>query len=123
MLYKGIDLRMLGHPVKKDVFFTTDTTCVNNSLKMIVYTNYYERPFNSSFGSNIRALLFELADEDTSSVVRDRLISAIQKWEPRVVIEDVRSSVVENSLDVSIYYRIQNKAEVTKVDVRLRLNR
>jgi phage baseplate assembly protein W len=123
MMYMGIDLRLFGHPVKKDIFFTTDITCVNNSLKMIVNTNFYETPFNSEFGSNVRALLFELADDDTASVVKDRIINTIEKWEPRVVIENVTASVSEHTLVVSIYYRLQNRTEVTKVDVSLRLNR
>lgn len=122
-LYKGIDLRMLGHPVKKDIFFTFDATSISNSLKMLVNTNFYERPFNSEYGSNIRALLFELSDQDTTSVAKDRLLNTINKWEPRVSVQDVVASLNEHTMNVSIYYRLLNKTEVNRVDITLRLNR
>ena len=122
-LYKDIDLKLRGHPVKKDLLFIVDSKAVTESIKMIVNTNFYERPFNSEFGGNIRALLFELADGDTAAVAKDRIISTIEKWEPRAVIEDVTAFIEDHILTVVIRFRLQNKTEVSQVDIRLRVIR
>lgn len=119
-LYKDLDSKFRGHPVKKDLLYVTDAQAVANSVKMIVMTNFYERPFNSRFGGNVRGLLFELADSDSALVIKDRVKGAIEKWEPRAVVLDVQAQLVENELKVSVHFRLLNKTEVNRTEITLR---
>lgn len=119
-LYKDLDSKFRGHPVKKDLLYVTDAQAVANSVKMIVMTNFYERPFNSRFGGNVRGLLFELADNDSTLVIKDRVKGAIEKWEPRAVVLDVQAQLVENELRVSVHFRLLNKTEVNRTEITLR---
>ena len=122
-LYKDLDSKFRGHPVKKDLLYVTDAQAIANSIKMIVMTNFYERPFNAKFGGNVRGLLFELADEDTASVVKDRVKSTIEKWEPRAVVEDVQTKLSDTELMVTIHFRLLNRLEVNRTEITLRTAR
>lgn len=123
-LYIDFDSKFRGHPVKKDLFLVTDSQSVANSIKMIVMTNFYERPFNSQFGGNLSGLLFELADEDAAGTVKERIKFTLQKWEPRAQIEDIQSVTIgDHELQVSVFFRLLNKTEVNRTDITLRVAR
>lgn len=123
MLYRDLDLKMRGHPVKQDLFWVTDAQAVSNSIKMLINTNFYERPFNSDMGANLRALLFELADEDTEGVAKDRAKRAIERWEPRAVIESISSRLIEHTITVQIRFRLVNSSTVNTTTIALRVLR
>ena len=122
-LFLDIDMKMRGHPVKKDTVFVTDAQAVSNSIKMLVLTNYYERPFNSELGGNITALLFELADEDTSGSAESRVTELLQKYEPRCEIVSVQAENCDHTLVVSINFRIINSTQVNTTSISLKLTR
>ena len=47
------------HPIRKDINKVTNQMAVINSIKNIILTSHYEKPFQPEFGSNVRKLLFE----------------------------------------------------------------
>ena len=60
--FRDLDLSFNIHPVRKDVNVHKSERAVINSIKNLVLTNHYERPFQPELGSNIRRLLFENVD-------------------------------------------------------------
>ena len=64
--YKDLDLNFLIHPVRKDINKHKDEMAVINSIKNLMMTNHYERPFQPDLGSNVRRLLFENLDKITA---------------------------------------------------------
>ena len=62
----------------KDLTLKQDNDAVKRSLRNIMLTNNYERPFKPNFGANLRGLLFELADDITKYEMRNQIIEAIQ---------------------------------------------
>ena len=58
--YSDLDLTFNMHPGKKDLLISTGEIAVVRALKNLLLTNYYEKPFNPDYGSNIRKLLREL---------------------------------------------------------------
>ena len=108
-LYSDLDLFMNQHPVKKDVTTKKDSDAIKRSIKNIILTNKFERPFKPNFGASVRNMLFEL---DSQRQVRrftkdiEKLISAL---EPRV--NNVRVNVGEmesNTLNMTVFYNITN---------------
>ncbi len=84
--FKDLDLSFNIHPVKKDINKHVDEQAVINSLKNIILTNHYEKPFNPDYGSNIRALLFENIDSITAITLEREILQTIENFEPRVSV-------------------------------------
>ena len=52
----------MKHPVTGDIAFLSDVESVKRSIRNLVNTNFYEKPFHPEIGSNIRSILFEACD-------------------------------------------------------------
>lgn len=87
--YKDIDLSFNVHPVRKDVNKHVDEQAVINSIKNIILTNHYEKPFNPDFGSNIRSMLFENIDSITAISLEREILQTIENFEPRASVSKV----------------------------------
>ena len=88
-IYSDLNLSFTKNPATKDVAKLFDVQAIKRSVKNIILTNKYERPFNSDFGCNLRGFLFENITETFLVVIKDRLSMASEKFEPRVSVEDV----------------------------------
>jgi phage baseplate assembly protein W len=108
--YKDLDLNFTIHPVKKDINKLTAERAVVNSIKNLVSTNHYEKPFNPSFGSNLRRLLFENADKFTASLIEREITEVIRNYEPRASVSSVIVSprVDENGFNVQLEFFVVN---------------
>jgi phage baseplate assembly protein W len=87
--YKDLDLNFNIHPVKKDLVKSIGERAIINSIKNLVSTNHYEKPFNPSFGSNLRRLLFENTDNFTSSLIEREITEVITNFESRARVKSV----------------------------------
>ena len=57
--YRDLDLNFNIHPLKKDINKNLDEIAVVNSIKNIVSTNFYEKPFSITLDSGrILILIF-----------------------------------------------------------------
>jgi phage baseplate assembly protein W len=116
-IYSDLNISFKAHPITGDVTRTTDVDSVIRSIKNIVSTNAYERPFKPNFGADIRSMLFEL---DTTMFGQDRvakrIANKIETFEPRV--SDVKISLDEvnrNELNMTIYFRVINSINVEEI--------
>lgn len=111
--YSDIDLTF-SKKGSGDVYKKIDAAAVKQSVKNIILTNYYEKPFNPFFGTSLRELLFELHDLGLENQVDLRVKTAIQTFEPRAKVEEVRTQWNEdqNFLDITIIFRVVNTNEL-----------
>lgn len=111
-LYRDIDLSFTAKP-NGEIYVKRDAAAVTQSLKNLIQTNYYEKPFQPFFGGNIRAMLFELVDEDSEEELAEQVMRAIDSYEPRaqVVGLDVTVNPDQNALSVTIEYQVVNTEE------------
>lgn len=120
-VFRDFDLSFSKHPLTKDVGVKTDVNAINQSIKSLISTNYYERLFQPNIGCNIRALLFEPADPITIADIRQAITDTITNHEPRVellrvAIEDQSE---KNAYLIQIIYRINYKEEPVTFNVIL----
>lgn len=101
-IYSDLNLSFTKNPATKDVARLFDVQAIKRSVKNIILTNKYERPFNSDFGCNLRGFLFENITEPLLVVIKDRISMAIEKFEPRVSVEDVFVKEEDGSNGISI---------------------
>lgn len=111
--YSDLDLDFLRHPTTNDVVSKTGNEAVKRSIRNLVFTNYYDRPFRSFIGSNVRKLLFENVDTFTAYHLEDEIKGVIAKFEPRVkdVVVRVSADLDRNGFSVNLQYVIKNREE------------
>lgn len=116
--YKDLDLNFLSHPVKKDVTKHVDEMAVINSVKNLILTNHYERPFRPDIGSNIGKLLFENMDNITATAIRREIEQTIVNFEPRVSISNIGilPDFDNNGFSVSMEFYIINRTEPITIE-------
>jgi|TARA_B100001741_G_C16175955_1_gene424530 phage baseplate assembly protein W len=107
-IYADLNLSFTKNPATKDVARLFDVQAIKRSVKNIILTNKYERPFNSDFGCNLRGFLFENITEPLLVIIKDRVAMAIEKYEPRVTVEDVvvNDDQDKNGLSIMVSFLI-----------------
>jgi phage baseplate assembly protein W len=111
--YRDLDLNFTIHPLRKDVNKNLDEVAIVNSIKNIVSTNHYEKPFQPDFGSNVRRMLFENLDNITASALEREIQQCITNYEPRVKLLGVKviPDFDNNGFNVEMQFFILNKSE------------
>jgi len=109
-VYKDFDLSLTRNPLTNDIGTKTDAAAINQSVKNIILTNFYERPFQPNFGSNISGLLFEPADAITIADMRQVIYTCLANYEPRVQVKAVviRDLIEQNSYHIEIQYDLKD---------------
>lgn len=114
--YKDLDLNFMVHPIRKDINKVTNQMAVINSIKNIILTSHYEKPFQPEFGSNVRNLLFENLDIITASALEREIEQTIRNFEPRVRVVSVKAIPDFNNNGFSVqmeFYIINQTAPVS----------
>ena len=109
-IYKDLNLNFSANPVKGDVTQVTDVIAVKRSVRNLLLTNHYDRPFHPEIGSNIPALLFENFGPITGNQLSRTIEEMISNFEPRARVETVECFPVPdtNTYDVHIYFYVEN---------------
>ena len=108
--FRDLDLNFNIHPVKKDINTFSNEYAVINSIKNLVLTNHYERPFQPELGSNIRRLLFENVDSVTAAVIENEITEVINNFEPRAQVSKVTAVPApdENRYNIELEFFVIN---------------
>lgn len=124
-IFSDLDLNFTAHPVTKDITRRYDENAIKTSLKNLILTSNYERPFHSEIGSPIKRLLFEPATPMLENMVQRAIIDVVSNFEPRVVLIDVlvNLSPDTNSLYVTIEFKIVNTESPLTLDLVLERTR
>jgi hypothetical protein len=114
--FRDLDLNFTNHPIRKDVNSFSNEYAIINSVKNLIFTQHYERPFQPSLGSNLRRMLFEPIDAITAAQIEREITEVVRNFEPRADISKViaRPSPDQNRYDVQVeFFLINNPNPVT----------
>lgn len=119
--YTDLDLNFSAHPVTGDIVKNKNINAIIGSVRNLLYTNFYERPFQPQIGSNLRRLLFEPIDSFTTNSIATDIRNTITNYEPRVSLEaiDVVPDYDNNGYNVSLTFFVQNDPEPIQVNFYL----
>jgi len=119
--YSDLDLNFGIHPVKKDLVTKKDENAIAFSIRNLILTNHYERPFNPELGSNVRKLLFEPVSVFTAFDLQKMIEQTIANFEPRARVRrvDVVPNEDNNAYDVRIEFFIDMKTNPITADFLL----
>ena len=115
--YSDLDLFFTKKTVGSDVNKVTDIQAVKRSVRNILLTNHYERPFKPNFGANLRSQLFELDGIGAKKRITKDIIESLSILEPRIgnIRVDISDSEA-NNIDVRVSYVIRNGLKQSSVD-------
>ena len=121
-IYKDFDLSFTVNPITGDLGTKSDANAIQQSIKTLINTNYFERPFQPTLGCNIRNILFEpvspVVANDLKTVINDVLVN----YEPRIVVKDIeiRDNSDTNSYFITIIYNIRSSKTINTFETVLK---
>jgi phage baseplate assembly protein W len=123
--FSDIDMGFLAHPVSRDVSKKYDENSIKQSIRNLILTKNYERPFRSNIGSQIKALLFEPITPMLTAVMKRTIENTINTYEPRVNLLDISVllSPDNNGIYVTVVFAIVNTSTPISVDLFLERTR
>ena len=120
-LYRDIALSFEKNAATSDVIVKKDVDAVKQSVKNLVLTNHYERPFHPEIGSNLRAMLFENITPQMTHAISKQIDLLIRNFEPRarLVQINVQPFIERNGYRASISFFVVNTPERVEVETFL----
>jgi Bacteriophage baseplate protein W len=104
----------LAFPLRIDptgsVALVSDHTEIRESIRLILGTAPGERPMRPEFGCGIHDLVFAPANASTAGQAIYAVQTALNRWEPRITVQDIDVSFEQNGVGVmyiSITYAIR----------------
>jgi phage baseplate assembly protein W len=123
--FTDLDLNFLAHPVTKDVTTKTDEQAIKASIRNLILTSNYEKPFHPEIGSPIKSLLFEPASPILSVLIEKAIHQTVDNYEPRVRLTNVTANLSpdSNSVYVTVEFVIVNTSVPQTVNLILNRTR
>ena len=120
-VYRDLNLDFLQNSATKDIQKITDVEAVKRSVRNLINTNHYEKPFRPEVGSNLRAMLFELISPQMNHAISKEIDLLIRNYEPRCRLVEVNSqpSIERNAYEVTISFYVVNHPEPVTVETFL----
>jgi phage baseplate assembly protein W len=108
--WKDLDLFFGKKQGSSDISKITDVEAVKRSIRNLVLTNFYEKPFHPEIGSGVRDMLFENMTPITSVVLAKKIEDVVENFEPRARLIGVRAlpNLDRNEYEVTIEFFVVN---------------
>ena len=116
-IYSDLNLNFTKNPATNDVARLTDIEAVKRSVRNLILTNRFERPFHPEIGSSIRDLLFENITPLNAVLLQDRVEEVIENFEPRATVQQVmvQDEIDQNRYRVTISFYVNNMPEPVQI--------
>ena len=123
-IYKDLSLFFTPNPVSGDVSVVTDVQDIKRSVRNLVMTSKFDRAFHPEINSHVRDLLFERFTPITFNLLRQRIETVLENYEPRVRVTDIQiddsaQMMDNNELNVRVFFTLKNKPQTESVDIML----
>ena len=119
--WADLDLDFIAHPVTKDIISKTDVEAVKRSVRNLILTNRYERPFQPDIDGGVTRHLFQLSTPHTKHDVKSAIETCIANFEPRasVISVVVGGDLDKNGFEITIMFRVVNTPDPVTIEVFL----
>jgi len=120
-IFSDLDLDFSRNPVTHDISKIEDVDAVKRSVKNLIQTNFYERPFRPELGSGVRQMLFEPFMPLTKTFLKRKIEEVLANYEPRAKVEQVAidDEPDKNRIKATIYFYVINSDEPVVVSTFL----
>ena len=123
-IFKDLNLDFQQNTATKDIQKITDIEAVKRSVRNLINTNHYEKPFHPEIGCGVRELLFELMTPLTAHLLTRKVEDVITQYEPRAQLVGVRATpdLDRNAYELTVEFYVLN-APTELVDLTVLLER
>ena len=105
--FTDLDIMFTAHPISGDITTKKDSDAVMRSVRNILLTNNYERPFKPNFGADLRSQLFNLQGLGSRKRLKRKIMVALTSLEPRITNIRIQfGKVGNNTMDIGVFYTI-----------------
>ena len=107
VVFSDVNVTFTPHPVTGKLPVLKNADAVKRAVRNLILTNFGERQYDPLYGGNIRAMLFENTDDPLlDALIRTRIETAIENYEPRAKVDRVVVDVKpdSNALVIKIRY-------------------
>ena len=117
-IYKDLNLGFQQNTATKDIQKITDVEAVKRSVRNLINTNHYEKPFHPEIGSNLRAMLFENITPQMNHIISKNIELLIKNYEPRCRLVQVNTQPMfdRNGYACQISFYVVNYPEQVEVE-------
>lgn len=123
VLFSDVPLEFIAHPNTRDIRPLTDINAVRQAVKILVLSNFTDRPFHPELGGNVTRYLFENTSKFTALALRDEILRVIRRNEPRVTNEKVEIQLDEDRNRILVTLLFTIKLSNTNTEVSFYLDR
>tara|TARA_X000000368_G_scaffold210555_1_gene166335 strand:- start:25235 stop:25660 length:426 start_codon:yes stop_codon:yes gene_type:complete len=120
-IYSDLDLNFGRNTVTNDVNKLTDVEAVKRSVRNLINTSHFERPFHPEIGSDVRRMLFEPMTPLTALNLQRKVNEVLANFEPRIKLVQVlaRPDIDRNSYHLTIMFYVIGTSEPVTVEAFL----
>jgi len=117
-IFKDLNLDFQQNTATKDIQKIKDIEAVKRSVRNLINTNHYEKPFHPEIGSKLRAMLFELMSPQMNHLISKQIENLINNYEPRCNLVEVFAQPMfdRNGYSVQISFMVNNHQEPVIVE-------
>lgn len=119
--YADFDLNFGMHPTTNDVSMKYDDEALKSSIRNLLMTSNFEKPFHSEVGSRLKSLLFEPITPLLYGIIKREVLNVVEAYEPRVAIVDIATTYLpeENAISINVIFRINGTSIVSSASVTI----
>jgi len=122
-IYADLDLTFRKVPGTNDVALRYDDQAVVSAIRYLLMTNFHERPFQPTLGSNMNAMLFEPSSGVMASMLKDEISNVISNFETRATINEIMVNTTSDGQGFSISLSVFIGNNTTPTNISLLLQR
>ena len=114
--YSDLDFNF-ARSASNDVARKFDNNAIKQSIKNLLLTNFYERPFRPSLGANLVSRLFDSFSPGILSEIREDIYNTIANFESRVTLLSVKTDFneVTSTLTAEVEYSFLDNQDTLEI--------
>jgi phage baseplate assembly protein W len=117
--YKDLPLDFTPHPVSGDVRPIVNELAIKRAISNLINTKRGSKPFAPEYGTNIQDYLFENQDAFAKNEIVTEIRGAIERFEPRVIVNNVTVTFEPFGFKVQIDLTIRNIQETIQIPLTI----
>ena len=119
--FTDFDISFLSNPTTNDLRTKSDVDAIKQSMKILLFTDMLERPFQPNLSGNLGQLLFEPYNNLTGILIKQQITNVLLN-EPRIAVRDVTvitDTTTEGAISISISFIYVNAQTLENLQVML----